>query len=88
MIGATTSDMGQIVSWSYIDHILKWQRFCYSFVFMLIRPTGLVLVYTFFWILPMHGSEVSKTLKQKKFNLIAIMKEVYEDARNVDSANE
>ena len=31
-----------------IDHFHKWQRFCYSFVFMLIRPTGLVLVYTFF----------------------------------------
>ena len=27
--------------------------FCYSFVFMLIRPTGLILVEIFFWILPM-----------------------------------
>ena len=28
----------------YIDHFHKWQRIFYSFVFMLIRPTGLTLV--------------------------------------------
>ena len=31
-----------------IDHFHKWRRIFYSFVFMLIRPTGLTLVETFF----------------------------------------
>ena len=36
-----------------IDHFHNWRRICYSFVFMLIGPTGLTLVYIFFCILPM-----------------------------------
>ena len=27
-----------------IDHFYKWQHICYSFIFMLIKTTGLTLV--------------------------------------------
>ena len=47
-----------------------------SFVFMLIRPTGLILVKMV--ICPLHrGYKGLLALKQRILNLIAIMKEVY-----------
>ena len=36
----------------FIDHFHEWRGICFSFVFMLIRPTGLTLVQMFFCILP------------------------------------
>ena len=34
----------QSIAPNLIEHFHKWLRICYSFVFMLIRPTGLTLV--------------------------------------------
>ena len=39
------------VPWFSIDHFHKWRPIWYSIVFMLIAPTGLILVNIFFWIL-------------------------------------
>ena len=42
-----------------MDHFHKWRRICYSFAFMLMRPTDLTLVLNMFWYFA-SGSEIRK----------------------------
>ena len=45
---------------SLIDHFQNWRRICYSFVFMLIRPTGLTFGLNIPGLCFAHGSEIKK----------------------------